>query len=111
MTPEAMKALLSELKCTAKELARTLGLEQATVMAWERGELFPTKAVIVEMEALRARGPSAVARVTKKNDEPLRVLADQDFQGLLRKLLAHKALRDAATKLSESYADPLDGDS
>jgi hypothetical protein len=39
------------------------------------------------------------------------VLADADFQLLLRKLLAHKALRDAAAKLAESYGDPLDGDS
>ena len=111
MTPEALKQLRTELKCTAKELARTLGLEQATVLAWEKGELFPTKAIIGEMESLRSRGPAAIARVTKKKDEPLRVLADGDFQVLLRKLLAHKALRDAAAKLAESYGDPLDGDS
>ncbi len=108
MTPDDLRALRAELKCTAKELARTLGLEQATLLAWERGELFPTRAVIDEMHALRLRGPAAIARVSKKNDEPLRVLADADFQELLRKLLAHKALRDAARKLAESYDDPLD---
>ena len=52
MSPEDLKALRSELKCTAKELARTLGLEQATVLAWEKGELFPTKAVIGQMGEL-----------------------------------------------------------
>jgi transcriptional regulator with XRE-family HTH domain len=108
VSPEELKALRAELKCTAKELARTLGLEQATVMAWERGELFPTKAIIGEMNALRARGPGAVVRASKKKDEPLRVLADDDFQRLLRKLLAHEPLRKAATKLAEGYADPLD---
>jgi transcriptional regulator with XRE-family HTH domain len=108
VSPEDLKALRSELKCTAKELARTLGLEQATVLAWEKGELFPTKAVIGQMGELRARGPAAIVRVSKKRDEPLRVLGDADFQVLLRKLLAHKALRDAAAKLSESYDDPLD---
>jgi transcriptional regulator with XRE-family HTH domain len=108
MSPEELKALRAELKCTAKELARTLGLEQATLLAWEKGELFPTKAVIVQMNALRAKGPAAIVRVAKKKDEPLRVLADADFQGLLRKLLAHKGLRDAAAKLAEGYEDPLD---
>jgi len=108
VSPEALKALRTELKCTAKELARTLGLEQATVLAWEKGDLFPTKAVIGQMEALRAKGPGAIVRASKKKDEPLRVLADADFQALLRKLLAHKPLRDAAAKLAEGYDDPLD---
>ena len=108
MTPEELKALRVELKCTAKELARTLGLEQSTVMAWERGELFPTKAIIGEMSVLRAKGPGAIVRVSNKKDEPLRVLGTEDFQLLLRKLLAYEQLRKAAAKLAESYADPLD---
>ena len=108
MTPEELKALRSELRCTAKELAKTLGLEQSTVMAWERGELFPTKAIIGEMNTLRAKGPGAVVRASKKKDDPLRVLGTEDFQVLLRKLLAHEPLRKAAAKLAEGYADPLD---
>jgi transcriptional regulator with XRE-family HTH domain len=108
MSPDELKALRAELKCTAKELARTLGLEQATLLAWEKGELFPTKAVIGQMNALREKGPASIVRVSKEKDEPLRVLADADFQPLLRKLLAHRALRDAAAKLAESYDDPLD---
>ena len=55
MTSEELKALRKELACTAKELAGALGLEQATVLGWEKGELFPTKQFIDKMEALRAR--------------------------------------------------------
>lgn len=108
MSPEAIKALRAELACTAKELAKTLGLEQGTVLGWERGESFPTKAIIGEMNALRARGPSSIVRASKKHHAPLRVLADQDFQRLLRKLLAHEALRKSAAALAEGYTDPLD---
>ncbi len=32
-------------------------------MAWEKGELFPAKAQVVEMEALRAKGTIAVVRM------------------------------------------------
>ena len=108
MNPGELKALRRELKCTAKELGRSLGLEQSMVLAWERGELFPTKAVIAEMELLRKQGPSAIARVSKAKDDPLRVLADEEFQLLLRKLLAHKPLRDAASSLAQAYSDPFD---
>jgi transcriptional regulator with XRE-family HTH domain len=108
VSPEDLKALRAELKCTAKELAKTLGLEQATVLAWERGELFPTKGIIDAMGALRVKGPSAVVRASKRKDAPLRVLADEDFQRLLRKLLVHEPLRKSAAKLAEGYADPLD---
>mgnify|MGYP000599985815 CR=1 FL=1 len=41
MTPAEIKGLRQELSCTAKELGVALGLEQDTVMAWERGDLFP----------------------------------------------------------------------
>src|SRR5262250_1684837 len=43
MSPEDIKALRQELGCTARELATALGIEQETVLSWERAELFPTK--------------------------------------------------------------------
>lgn len=107
MSPDALKALRKELSCTAKELAAALDLEQATVLSWEKGELFPTKKHIEKMEQLRAAGPSAIPRKSKR-DNPVKALADPSMWVLVRKLAAHKKLRDAVTKLAESYADPAD---
>ena len=53
MTPEEIKALRQELSCTARELAGALDLEQDTVLAWEKGEQFPTKRYVDSMEDLR----------------------------------------------------------
>jgi transcriptional regulator with XRE-family HTH domain len=64
MSPDDLKALRKELSCTAKELAQALDLEQATVLAWEKGELFPTKAYIDRMEALR-KNPGAIPKKAK----------------------------------------------
>jgi len=109
MTPDELKALRKELACTAKELAAALDLEQATVLAWERGELFPTKAYIDAMNALRARGPGAIPRKAK-GDDPLKALADPMTWELLRKIAAHKKLRDEVAKLAAKYKDPAGDD-
>ena len=109
MTPDELKALRKELSCTAKELAAALDLEQATVLAWERGELFPTKKYIDEMNALRARGPAAIPRKAK-GENPVKALADPMTWELLRKIAAHKKLRDEVAKLAAKYTDPAEGD-
>ena len=109
MTPEEIKALRTELKCTAKELASALGLEQATVMKWEQGELFPTKKYVDHMETLRAKGPSAIPRKAKgAQPSAMKVLADPALWELLRKLATHKKLRDEVGKLAATYADPAE---
>ncbi len=107
MTPEELKALRKELSCTAKELAGALDLEQATVLAWEKGELFPTKKFIDKMEHLRAAGPTSIPRKSK-GDNPVKALADPNVWLLVRKIAAHKKLRDAVAKLAEGYADPAE---
>ncbi len=109
MLPEEIKALRSELKCTAKELAGALALEQKVVMAWEAGELFPTKKHVDMMQALRAKGPSAIPKKPKgKEPPPLAVLADPALWTVLRKLLAHRKLRDEVVKLAADYVDPAE---
>ncbi len=105
MTSDEIKSLRKDLACTAKELAQALGIEQATVLAWEKGELFPTKPFIDKMEQLRARGPAAIPKKAR-GDAPMKVLADPALWELLRKLVAHKKLRDEVTKLAAAYADP-----
>jgi transcriptional regulator with XRE-family HTH domain len=107
VTPDELKALRKDLSCTAKELAAALDLEQATVLAWERGELFPTKKYIDAMNALRARGPAAIPRKSK-GDDPVKALADPLTWELLRKIAAHKKLRDEVQKLAAKYKDPAE---
>lgn len=105
MTPDDIKALRKELSCTAKELAQALGIEQATVLAWEKGDLFPTKPIIDKMNTLRAKGPAAIPKKAKGAD-PMKVLADPALWELMRKIVAHKKLRDEVTKLASAYPDP-----
>lgn len=105
MTPDEIKSLRKDLACTAKELAHALGIEQATVLAWEKGELFPTKPYIDKMNALRAKGPAAIPKKAR-GDGPMKVLADPVLWELVRKIVAHKRLRDEVIKLASAYPDP-----
>lgn len=109
MTPEDIKALRTELSCTARELAAALGLEQDAVLAWERGDLFPTKRLVGKMEELRKQGPASIPRKKKGAPaSPHALLADPTLWRLLRKLIAHPDLRTAVSKLAEPYADPAE---
>ncbi len=105
VTPDEIKALRKELSCTAKELGAALELEQSEVLAWEKGERFPTKQYVDKMAALRAKGPGAVPKKSKGAD-PIKVLADPLVWELLRKIAAHKKLRDEVAKLAAGYPDP-----
>lgn len=107
MTPEEIKALRKDLACTAKELAHAIGIDQSTVLAWEKGDLFPTKWYVDKMSELRSRGPQAIPRKAR-GDAPMKVLADPALWELLRKLIAHKKLRDDVAKLASGYSDPRD---
>ena len=62
MTPEAIKALRKDLDCTATELGAAIGTDQATVLAWERGDLFPTRRFVEAMAALARQGAAAFPR-------------------------------------------------
>ena len=105
VTPDELKALRKDLACTAKELALALGLDQSTVLSWEKGDLFPTKPYIDKMNALRAKGPGAIPRKSKGAD-PIKALTDPALWELLRKLAAHKKLRDEVLKIAAAYKDP-----
>ncbi len=107
MTPDELRELRKALSCTAKELALALGIDQATVMAWEKAELFPTKAYVDRMVELRAKGPGAIPRKSKsKGGDPIQSLNDPQVWEILRKVAAHKKLRDEVAKLAEKYSDP-----
>jgi len=106
VTPDELRELRKALSCTAKELALALGVDQATVMAWEKAELFPTKAFIDRMVELRAKGPGAIPRKSKAAGDPIKSLNDPQVWEILRKVAAHKKLRDEVAKLAEKYSDP-----
>ncbi|HRI64509.1 MAG TPA: helix-turn-helix transcriptional regulator [Polyangium sp.] len=111
MSPDDVKNLRAELECTAKELAGALGEEQETILAWERGELFPTKRFVTKMEALRKAGKGAIVRKPRKSAaaaSPMAVLADPATWRLVRKLVAHAELRREVLKLAENYPDPAE---
>ncbi len=112
MSPDELKQLRKELSCTAKELALTLGVEPKEIAAWEAGELFPTKRYVGELEALRKKGPSAIARPPRGKAAAAKVglarLADPKFWELTRKLAEHPALFEQALKLAEQYPDPAE---
>jgi len=109
MSPSEIKLVRSELKCTAKELGAALGIDQATVMKWESGELFPTKKYVDHMNGLRAKGPAAVPRKARGAQvSPMQVLADPTLWQVVRKLIAHKKLRDEVIKIAAAYGDPND---
>lgn len=106
MTGDDVKALRKELGCTAKELAAALGTDQATVLAWEKAELFPTRPYVDRMEALLAKGAGAVPKKAKAGGDPIKALSDPQVWELLRKIAAHKKLRDEVAKLADRYPDP-----
>ena len=110
MSPDDVKALRKTLECTARELGATLQLPQETIVAWERGELFPTKRHVDAMRALADRGPSAIARAPRRGAPlaPMQLLADPNLWRLLRKLLTHAELRQRVEQLATEYADPAE---
>ncbi len=106
VTPDELKQLRKELGCTARDLATTLGIEQKEVLAWEAGELFPTKRFVEQMNALRAKGPGSVLKTTKgKAVAPTDRVSDPAFWAIVKKLLLHPALYGQVSKLAEAYPD------
>jgi DNA-binding XRE family transcriptional regulator len=111
MSPDEIKALRGELGCTTRELGTALGVDQETILAWERGDLFPTKRLVGMLDDLRKKGPDAIPkkkRGKQANLTPFQVLATPEMWTLIRKILGNAELRAAATKLSEGYPDPAD---
>jgi transcriptional regulator with XRE-family HTH domain len=110
LSPDEVKALRTALQCSTRELGEAVGVDQKTVIEWEAGRLFPTKKYVDRMIALKEKGPSAIPKKARgANPPPMRVLADPSLWEILRKLVAHKKLRDDVAKLAEAYSDPAEG--
>lgn len=108
MTPDEIKALRQELKCTARELAAALDLDQKDVLAWEAGDLFPTKRFVTQMEKLRRAGPDALPRTQrgKAKKVGLQRLDDPKLWEIVKKMCQHPALFEQVAKLSERFDEP-----
>jgi transcriptional regulator with XRE-family HTH domain len=112
VTPDEIRALRKQLKCTMQELAAALEVEAQTVIAWEDGAMFPTKRFVEKMRALGEKGPGAVPRLGRRRASaavaatPMQALADPELWRLLRKLIAHSELRRKVDELAAGYDDP-----
>lgn len=108
MSPEQIKALRQELSCSTRELATAVGVDQATLLAWEKGELFPTKKHVSRLEQVRAKGPDGIERRPRPGAAvtPMAALADPALWELIRKLIAYPDLRRSAEQLAHGYDDP-----
>jgi transcriptional regulator with XRE-family HTH domain len=109
MSPEEIQQLRKELSCSAHELGRTLGVDGATVVAWEAAELFPTKKHVELMRELQQKGPTAVFRAPRgkaRAKKGVERLDDPKLWEIVRKLLEHPPLFDQVAKLAEGYEDP-----
>jgi transcriptional regulator with XRE-family HTH domain len=109
VSPDDIKSLRTTLGCSTRELGDAVGVDQKTIIEWESGNLFPTKKYVDRMLALKAKGPGAVPKKARgAAPPPLRVLADPGLWEIVRKLVAHKKLRDEVAKLAGGYADPAE---
>lgn len=110
MLPEDIKQLRETLGCTARELAETLKIEQKTVLAWEDGELFPTKRHVSMMERLAKQGPKGIVRKPrgKKRAKDMARLADPKLWEVVRKLIAYPDLFNRVVDIAADLPDPGD---
>jgi transcriptional regulator with XRE-family HTH domain len=109
VSPEEIRNLRKELACSAHELARTLGVDANTVLAWEAAELFPTKRHVEQMRELWEKGPTAVFRAPKgktRAKKGVERLDDPKLWEVVRKLLEHPTLFDQVVELAQRYDDP-----
>ena len=132
MTGDEIKALRRALDLTARKLGEALGVDQATVLAWEPEELFPTKRYVEAMRTLAKTGgegmreggtgergtgeggmreggaseKEATGEEGPRGRAPWSTLADPGVWRLFRKLAAYPELRADVEKLARKYADP-----
>ena len=120
MTGDEIKALRRALDLTARKLGEAIGVDQATVLAWEREELFPTRRHVEAMRGLlentaeekagaKSRGePGGDGKEKEKSGEDgvWREMADPEVWRLFRKVLAFEELRAEVMRLAERYPDP-----
>lgn len=108
MSPDDVQKIRKQLKCSAHELGRALGVDANTVLAWESGEQFPTKRYVDLLVVLEQKGPDAIARAPKgkaRGAQGLDRLGDPKLWEVVKKLCEHPALFEQVAKLADGYSD------
>lgn len=100
MSPDDIKSLRKSRGWSARQLADALGVDTKLVQAWESGDQFPTRKAIERLTMLVQQAPAALS--------PWAALRDPALWTLVRKVVAHRELRDKVAKLADSYPDPDD---
>jgi hypothetical protein len=108
MRGDEIKHLRDTLSCSIGELANAVGVDVKTLLAWEAGDLFPTKKHEDRLVELRTRGPSAITRKPrgKAPKSGMALLAEPRLWTVVRKLLAHPDFFAEVERSAEKYEDP-----
>lgn len=108
MSPEDVQRLREMLSCSVGDLATAVGVEVKTVLAWESGDLFPTKRHAVRLEALQKAGPGAIPRKSRGKGAVtgIALLGEPRLWTIVRKLTAHPQFFREVEQLGERYDDP-----
>jgi transcriptional regulator with XRE-family HTH domain len=105
VAPEDVKRLRQELGYSVRKLAQKLGIDHDELEAWERGERFPTRKHVANLEALRLSHGEQPARPLTGGAGTDR-LADPMFWLVVQKLALHDELYREVARLAEDYPDP-----
>jgi transcriptional regulator with XRE-family HTH domain len=104
MRPDEIKKLREELGCSLGELAQAVGVDAKTLIAWESGDLFPTKRHVSRLEAVRRGGPEAVRRPKAAPvASGLELLSDPRLWAIVTKLVQDAKFFAEVEKLAERY--------
>src|SRR5581483_9400235 len=89
MRPEEIRALRTELGCSIGELATAVGVDARTLLAWEAGDLFPTKRHVVKLQAVRTAGTEGFRRpkATSSALSGVELLSDARLWAIVRRLV------------------------
>lgn len=113
VTPAEIRALRQRLGLDQHELAAALGVEEALVRDWERGDRFPTRRAVETLSRLDAGDPPAsalpaIAPAPKALPRGLSALGHPGLWSVVRKLAAHPELFERVLELAREYPDPAD---
>lgn len=114
MSPTEIRELRANLKCTARELAATLGIDTGEVTAWELGQQFPTKKHVSDMDKLRLLGPEAISRRPKRSSanvvRGIARLSDPMLWEIVVKLAENPDFFEKVKQLASAYERSGDKD-
>lgn len=102
VSPGDIKKLREELGCSLGDLARYVGVETKTLLAWESGDLFPTKRHTSRLETARRDG---LPRADKPKQAPsgLDVLSDPRLWAIVVKLAKSPEFFAEVEKIAARY--------